>query len=165
VQVDNVSALRLLNRCGTALNAVDRNGSSALHVALRHAHRNSALFLIDAGAAVNRPRRYDSGETPLHFAARLGDNVVLAAALRRGAGRPDVQSSDGTTPLHVAARERHSACVDLLCASAASRQNANCNYNLESNRWYNIIVWLHPFKGDVQDSQGASISQNTNYNF
>ena len=117
-ECDNVIALKLINRSGTALNAVDRNGSSALHISLMCGHRNASLFLIEARATVNRPRRYDSGETPLHIAARLGDSVIMAAALRRGAGRPDVQSSDGTTPLHIAARERHAACVDLLCTAA-----------------------------------------------
>ena len=117
-ELDNVVALKLVNRTGTALNAVDRNGSSALHISLMSGHRNSALFLIEAGATVNRPQRYDSGETPMHLAARLGDSIIMAAALRRGVGRPDVQSSDGTTPLHIAARERHAGCVDLLCAAA-----------------------------------------------
>jgi len=117
-ELDSVVALRLVNRTGTALNVVDRNGSSALHISLICGHRNASLFLIEAGATVNRPQRYDSGETPMHIAARLGDCVIMAAALRRGAGRPDVQSSDGTTPLHVAARERHAGCVDLLCAAA-----------------------------------------------
>jgi len=119
-EIDNVVALKLVNRFGTTLNAVDRNGSSALHASLIRGHRNSSLFLIEAGATVNRPRRYDSGETPMHAAARLGDGVVMAAALRRGVGRPDVQSSDGTTPLHIAARERHSGCVDMLCTAARS---------------------------------------------
>jgi len=123
-ELDNVIALKLLNRCGTALNAVDRNGATALHTSLNFGHRNSSLFLIEAGATVNRPRRYDSGETPMHMAARLGDSVIIAAALRRGAGRPDVQSSSGTTPLHVAARERHASCLDLLC-SAARRDAVN----------------------------------------
>jgi len=117
-EFDDVVALKLINRSGTSLNAVDRNGSSALHASLNRGHRNSSLFLIEAGASVNRPRRYDSGETPMHIAARLGDCIVMAAVLRRGAGRPDVQSSDGTTPLHVAARERNAGCVDLLCAAA-----------------------------------------------
>jgi len=117
-ELDSVFALKLISRTGTALNAVDRNGSSALHISLGCGHRNASLFLIEAGATVNRPQRYDSGETPMHVAARLGDSVVLAAALRRGAGRPGVQSSDGTTPLHIAARERHAGCVDLLCAAA-----------------------------------------------
>jgi len=117
-ELDNVIALKLLNRSGTALNAVDRNGATALHISLNLSHRNSSLYLIEAGATVNRPRRYDSGETPMHVAARLGDSDVIAAALRRGAGRPDVQSSSGTTPLHIAARERHASCVDLMCSGA-----------------------------------------------
>ena len=117
-ELDSVVALKSLNRSGTALNAVDRNGCSALHISLNSGHRNSSLFLIEAGATVNRPRRYDSGETPMHVAARLGDSVVIAAALRRGAGRPDVQSSSGSTPLHVAARERNAGCVDLMCSVA-----------------------------------------------
>jgi len=117
-ELDNVVALKLLNRSGTTLNAVDRNGSSALHISLSCGHRNASLLLIEAGATVNRPRRYDSGETPMHAAARLGDSVIIAAALRRGAGRPDVQSSNGTTPLHVAARERHAGCAELMCSVA-----------------------------------------------
>ena len=124
-EIDNVVALKLINRTGTALNAVDRNGSSALHVSLNSGHRNTSLFLIEVGATVNRPRRYDSGETPMHVAARLGDSVIMAACLRRGAGRPDVYSSDGTTPLHVAARERNAGCVDLLC-TASRRSTVNC---------------------------------------
>lgn len=124
-EIDNVVALKLINRSGTALNAVDRNGSSALHISLNSGHRNTSLFLIEVGATVNRPRRYDSGETPMHVAARLGDSVIMAACLRRGAGRPDVQSSDGTTPLHIAARERNTGCVDLLC-TAARRSAINC---------------------------------------
>ena len=124
-ECDNVIALKLINRSGTALNVVDRNGSSALHIALICGHRNSSLFLIEAGATVNRPRRYDSGEAPVHIAARLGDSIIMAAVLSRGVGRPDVQSSDGTTPLHIAARERHAGCVDLLCMAAVHRETVN----------------------------------------
>ena len=117
-EIGNVAALRSIIRSGTAINAVDRNGCSALHVGLSCGRRDAALFLIEAGATVNRPRRYDSGETPMHLAARLGDSVIMAAALRQGVGRVDVQSSDRSTPLHIAARERHTGCIDLLCWSA-----------------------------------------------
>lgn len=125
----DVAVLKQLVHAGSLLNAVDRNGSSALYLSAVLGHREASLALIDSGATVNRPRRYDTGEAPIHAIARTGDAVVLDAAMRRAGGRTDLHASNGVTPLHVASREHHSGCVAVLCEGARNDAAVNAPDN------------------------------------
>jgi ankyrin repeat protein len=82
-------------------------------------NRNTAVFeaLLDAGASATVPIEF--GETPLHAAARRGDEAMVRALLARGADvnaaliRPNHQFG-GRTPLMEAAIGRSLPVVKLL---------------------------------------------------
>ena len=118
-EVGNVMILRMVISAGSPVNPVDRNGISPLHVCIEHGHREAAVVLINAGAMVNRPRRYDNGEGPVHCAARHGMSDLLRFIIRKG-GYLEQRSADGSTPLHLAVREKHAGCTELLCVAGAS---------------------------------------------
>ncbi len=61
----------------------------------------------------------DRGETPLHIAALLGLNEVVAMLLREGADPNVGRFSDAWTPLHAAALAGHADIVDALLAHGA----------------------------------------------
>ncbi len=82
-------------------NAPDRDGTPALHWAVRAGNLDAAKRLVAAGADVNAASRF--GLTPLHVAIRQGDTALTRWLLDAGA---DVAAPDraGEPPLLQAAR-------------------------------------------------------------
>ena len=78
-----------------------------------------ALFLVAQGATINRPRRYDNGEAPIHTACRHAMNDVIRALVRKGGDVNLTLNTKGSTPLHIAIKERHSWTVKVLCECGA----------------------------------------------
>jgi ankyrin repeat protein len=58
-----------LLRAGADVNTADKNGKTALYVAVLHGHLYIAERLIDAGASVNRADK--EGLAPLHMAVKF----------------------------------------------------------------------------------------------
>lgn len=65
-------------------------------------------MLLDRGANVSACDRW--GNTPLHFAASRGHELVLKVLLEAGA-RWDAPGDEGATPLHVAASAGFTSCL------------------------------------------------------
>eukprot|EP00659_Diplonema_papillatum_P015253 gene15253-23294_t len=66
------------------------------------------------------PMPFDtSGSTPLHFAAKARDEVLLRVLLRYKAD-PNVQNKHGSTPLHYAVTLGDFSCVRLLLLKGAN---------------------------------------------
>lgn len=68
---------------------------------------------------MNRPRRFDNGEAPIHVAARLGMNDVIRAVIRKG-GDVNLASANKSSPLHLAVKEKHSWTAKVLCEVGAN---------------------------------------------
>lgn len=68
---------------GADVNAVDANGSTALHFAADRGRTEVVRFLLDRGANVNA--KSQSGSTPLLFAAKSGSLETIRLLLDRGA--------------------------------------------------------------------------------
>jgi len=103
-------AARALLAAGTAVNAVNRRGATALHYACDPrplsqtwdpaAQRRVIELLVSAGAAVDQPDR--GGVTPLHRAVRARSPAAVAALLSAGADPRAATSKTGSTALHLA---------------------------------------------------------------
>jgi ankyrin repeat protein len=93
-------------RGASIVNAADRKGRTALHIAAENAHRPLVVFLLqDCRAA---PDLLDElGWTPLHCAAHRGHVPVARALLAYGAPADSV-SRDGGTALHYLVRHHPS---------------------------------------------------------
>lgn len=124
-QYGNSQIIKAVISAGSPINIVNGQGIGALHMCLENSHDEAAMMLISEGATVNRPRRYDSGEAPMHVAAKLGMNDVLQRMICKG-GDVNLLSGDRSTPLFLAVREKHPLTVRLLC-DAGSSVNA-CNF-------------------------------------
>jgi uncharacterized protein len=99
------------------VNAFGRDGTPALHWAVRVGNREMAERLIDAGADVNAANRY--GLLPLHLAIAAGDPALTRLLLEKGADvtRPD---RTGEPPLTLAARVGDPAIAAALLEHGAA---------------------------------------------
>lgn len=118
-QYGNSCIVKSVINAGSPINIVDGRGIGALHMCLENNHDAAAMMLIREGATVNRPRRYDNGEAPMHIAAKLGMNEVLQLMILKG-GDVNLMSGDRSTPLHLAVKEKHARTVQLLCEAGGN---------------------------------------------
>lgn len=124
----NLHILKLIVYAGSPINIVNGQGVSALHMCLENNHDEAAVMLMKEGATVNRPRRYDTGEAPIHLAAKLGMNTVLGAMIFKG-GDVNLPCGNRSTPLHFAVREKHPTTVKILCEAGANVHAVNSQGN------------------------------------
>ncbi len=89
------------------MNAANRYGVTALHLAIEQGDVALTRRLLEAGADAARPTR--AGETPLMLAAHAGEAEIARALLEHGAAVDARDASFGQTPLMVAARDGHAA--------------------------------------------------------
>ncbi|XP_078355955.1 uncharacterized protein LOC144640751 [Oculina patagonica] len=93
------------------VNALDSEGLSALHRAVRFDDFKGVGFLLDNGADVNLAGK--SGFTPLHAAVRFERVEIAKLLLQRGAD-PLIENDSHLTPLHLAARRGFMELSSLL---------------------------------------------------
>nr|KYP72711.1 Putative ankyrin repeat protein RF-0381 [Cajanus cajan] len=113
-----------------AVDSVDPNGDTLLHVAISRSRPDLVQLLLEFNAdveAANRSglthkatteRKESSAFGAIHLAAREGHVEVLRLVLLKGAD-VDSLSRDGTTALHVAVKRGERECVRLLLANNA----------------------------------------------
>ncbi len=104
------------------IDAVDKQGLTALHYAALKGHAEALCVLLEAGATVNLSKY--SGETALTLAALNGHATCVEALLAAGAD-PNKGKLNGQTPLSGAALKGHAACVRLLLEAGASPNKAH----------------------------------------
>ena len=97
-------------------NAVDADGTTALHWAVRGNDVQKVRALLGTGANANAANNY--GMTPLILAATNGNAVITQALLSAGAD-PNKAASRGQTPLMTAARAGNAATVKALLDKGA----------------------------------------------
>ena len=99
------------------LNVRNENGQTPLHVAVINGMVASARLLIDAGADINIPDKYQ--QTALHMAADLGYDDIVDALIKRPDVNLNVRNEDGNTPLDVAVMSGMEQCAQLLIDAGA----------------------------------------------
>ena len=98
---DAAAARALLEAGAVDVDAPSRDGTPALHWAVRGRDRDLVERLLAAGADVNAPNRY--GVRPLEVALEMGDAPLTRRLLEEGAD-PAASDRAGETPLMLAAR-------------------------------------------------------------
>ncbi len=107
------AAMVLAKHPSTHLNAQNKAGETPLMLAAINNQLELAQLLIERGADVNKP-----GWTPLHYAATRGHREMMRLLLDNDA-YIDSESSNGTTPLMMAAYSAPSLAVKLLLEEGA----------------------------------------------
>jgi uncharacterized protein len=113
------------------VNAVEPDGTTALHWASYRDDVMSAELLIRAGANVNAAN--DLGATPLWTASLNGSTALVRLLLEAGAN-PNAALLLGETPLMVAARSGNASVVEQLLARGA-------NVNARAARGQTALMW------------------------
>lgn len=111
---DVVAAL-LRRRPGLAA-AVDADGLTPLHHAVREREAETAGLLLRCGAPADTPT--PDGLTPLHLAAARGDVGLVTLLLEHGAD-PRRPAADGRSPRDLALEGRHELCARLMDEAVA----------------------------------------------
>src|SRR5690606_36397380 len=99
--------------------ATNARDETALMLVALQGDLESVKLLVKRGAEVNRP-----GWTPLHYAAAGGHVPVIAFLLDENA-YIDAQSPNRTTPLMMAARQKHTNAVRVLVEAGADPTQRN----------------------------------------
>jgi len=118
-------ALRSLLKQKTDINAIQPDGTTALHWAAHWNDLESVNLLLRAGANPKIANRY--GATPLSQAASVGNAQMIEALLNAGADPKTLTTPDGETVLMTAARAGNADAVKILVDRGAD-VNARENY-------------------------------------
>ena len=116
VRANDAGAVRTLLDGRADANAVQPDGTTALHWAVERDAIEIVQLLIRAGANVKATNRY--GATPLWLASLNGNAATIGVLLEAGAD-PSAASDEGETALMVAARTGKIDAVNLLLARGA----------------------------------------------
>jgi uncharacterized protein len=108
----------ILIKAGANLNAKDRLGSTALHLAVERNQVEMAELLIDIGATIDNENK--SGMTPLMIAASRGNAPIVQALLGKGANARKTDFT-GRDAVSWAAESRRPGIVQMLQRAAAKR--------------------------------------------
>lgn len=119
VQSGDVQEVReILATTPMVMNAHDRAGFTALHLAVIKNDDEMVAVLLGAGANADVGTERE-GHTPLYRAAMEG-NLIISKQLIRSGARPDQADPLAVTPLMAAVRHKHVDIVRLLLESKAS---------------------------------------------
>ncbi len=112
----DAAVVRALLAQGTAVDATEGDGTTALHWASYGDAADAARLLLEAGADVNAAN--DLGTTPLWSASENG-SVAMARLLLEAGADANLALWSGETPLMVASRAGATRVVELLLAHGA----------------------------------------------
>jgi uncharacterized protein len=117
---DRVAVSAMLDR-GADVDAVEGDGSTALHWAAQNDDPDLVEALLEAGASPNAATRF--GVTPLELASNNGNRAVIDRLLAAGAD-PNSVSREGQTPLMSASLAGRLGAVQSLLAHGAKVDTA-----------------------------------------
>lgn len=121
----DVAQYLLKTEAAGLVNAVNINGRSPLHTAVRREHEALARAMIDAGANVNLPD--NTGATPLHEAAEVNSLKMAKLLIENGADVAKSHALRRVTPLILAIKNDSRAMVDLLMRHDADPSQADAD--------------------------------------
>jgi ankyrin repeat protein len=116
IKANDAATVRALIDARAEVNAVQADGTTALHWAVDRDAVDTVRLLIRAGANVKAANRY--GATPLWQAALNGNAAIIGMLLEAGADAA-AASAEGETALMVAARTGRIEAVEALLARGA----------------------------------------------
>jgi ankyrin repeat protein len=137
----------------TGVNAVEPDGTTALHRAAQHNDLETAEKLVRAGVDVKAKNRY--GVAPLSLACLNGNAAMIELLLRAGAD-PNTTLPEGETALMTAANTGNVGALKVLLAHGA-HVNAT-----ESSRGQTALMWAvnegHTAAAQLLIESGADIN-------
>lgn len=107
-----MEVLKLLLLKNANVDALTKDGNTALHIAVEERRRDCARLLLASGARSDI-RNPGDGDTPLHIAAALGDEHMVKLLLQKGTNK-DIRNRVGKTAYDVAAEHGHARLFDAL---------------------------------------------------
>lgn len=113
-QGDSAKIVELLGLQPSLLEAVDADGSTALHCAAWKGHTETVQVLLEAGAPVNVHNSNGHwGTTPLHAAAHANQPAIVELLIQNGA---DINAKDleGRLPIAHTAFHKATAAAKVL---------------------------------------------------
>lgn len=117
---------RLVAASSDVINALSKDGWSALHLAAYFGHLEVAKFLISSGADLNltSKSKLSYGNTALHSAVATGKKAIVELLLEKGADANALQNPGAITPLHIAASRSGSIeIIQLLLKKGADKKS------------------------------------------
>lgn len=145
------AAVKTLVQKGVNVNAVEGDGTTALHWAAYRDDVEAADLLLKAGAKVNAAN--DLGATPLWTASLNGSSAMVRRLLQAGAN-PNLSLLAGESPVMVASRSGAADVVEQLIAKGA-------NVNAHGTRDQTALMWAvaqhHPDVVKVLLAHGADV--------
>ena len=120
-----IDGIEALLAAGADPYANDGTGS-AIAAAAAFDQVEALIALADGGANIAAPD--DSGQTPLHAAARTGATHAIQTLVSHGASLEARMFARGEKPLHLAAREGQLSAVELLIELGADVATTDLNY-------------------------------------
>ena len=103
------------------VNATTKDGFQPLGLACYFGHRETAQYLIKAGAPVNSPSNNSQHVTPLQSAV-AGGHLEIASILLKNGADINVREQGGHTPLHAAAQNGDLDMIRLLIVYGADQE-------------------------------------------
>jgi ankyrin repeat protein len=160
IRADDVATVRALLEKRVDVNAVQADGTTALHWAVDRESGEIVQLLIRAGANVMATNRY--GATPLWLASLNGNAGTIGMLLEAGADAAS-SSTDGETALMVAARTGRIEAVNALLARGV-------DVNVKENwRGQTALMWAaaegHAPVIEVLVARGADVNARSNGGF
>ncbi|WDK16644.1 hypothetical protein CGRA01v4_07927 [Colletotrichum graminicola] len=120
----NLVVVGMLLDQGASVDARDRWGMTALHVAVSQGYEEVADLLLRSGADVHAVAARRRKRTAMHIAAHLGHVGVVEVLLRHGAV-VDARDGGGETPMNLAVAKGHRKVRDFLIERGAEVQSLN----------------------------------------
>uniref|UniRef100_A0A158QPS6 ANK_REP_REGION domain-containing protein n=1 Tax=Haemonchus placei TaxID=6290 RepID=A0A158QPS6_HAEPC len=108
------------------LDALNEEGFSALHLAVRRLKLSLIELLLEAGASINA--KDSAGRSPLFHAVNMNDVEIVQFLLGKGAD-PNVEDDSGETPLLLCMKTANYAIMGLLIDAGADPNRKNRNGN------------------------------------
>jgi uncharacterized protein len=160
IRANDVPTIRTLLDKKVDVNAVQPDGTTALHWAVDRDAQEIVRLLIRAGANVKATNRY--GASPLWLASLNGNATLIGMLLEAGA-EAGATSAEGETALMVAARTGKIDAVDVLLSRGADP-------NVKEHwRGQTALMWAaaegHPLVIDALVARGADIQARSSGGF
>jgi len=137
----NVVALRWLVGVGAAVNCVDKDKSTMLHVVSNY---DCAVCLLAAGADARA--RDGSGRTPLHLVATQSLAWPVVEPLLAAGADLDVADNDGRTARQLLSDHSAPVAIDTDLVEAARRDIAKARLDFVRDRALEVCISLQSLK-------------------
>lgn len=151
----SLKCVKYLIKAKSDVDAVDREGATALHKAAFNGHAHVIKYLLQQGAEASF--KDNNGFTPLHYASNNCYKEAIKTLVE--VCSPDIQDSNGQTPLHNVVYKGNVECTTLLLENKAninaSDKDGTTPLHLASS--FNYVDLL-----DLLIKSGADVNQADN---